>query len=133
MISGRWEHRQEKLARDQINALQRGALDGGEITWCEFAALLRPCSSTEVPLQRRRIVCHAQSERVSSAAIARRTHHHRRDDLAPARGDAGGERMFDFCVGSRRDIHRREQRAQRRFGNGVAACPTRRGTPSAMP
>ena len=49
--------------------------------------------------------------------------HRRRDDLAPLRGDAGGKRAFDFRVGGRGDIHRREQGAQRRLGNGVQLAP----------
>jgi hypothetical protein len=48
---------------------------------------------------------------------------HRRDDLAPLRGEAGVERLLDFGIGCRRDVHCREQRAQGLFGHGVGLAP----------
>src|SRR5207237_1729559 len=72
----------------------------------------------EAPLQRRRIPPRVKvNAELRLRALAH--DHRRRDDLAPLRGDAGGKRAFDFLVGGRGDVHRREQGAQRRLGNGV--------------
>jgi hypothetical protein len=122
VISGRRLQRQGKLARDQVNTFQGGALRCGEITRCEIALVLGAAFLEQAPLQRRRIP--PRVEMNAEFRLRALAHDHcRRDDLAPLRGDAGGKRAFDFRVGGRGDIHRNEQGAQRRLGNGVQLAP----------
>ena len=122
VISERRLQRQQKLARDQLNTLQGGPLRGEEITRCEIADVLGAAFLGEAPLQRRRIPPRVKvNAELRLRALAH--DHRRRDDLAPLRGDAGGKRAFDFLVGGSGDVHRREQGAQCRLGNGVQLAP----------